>query len=544
MDITKPKKEVAVQGSSQNLLFTPPKKRKKWLKILIALVVVVAAIFFLLIRPMMGAGQQIVANLYLSSVAQMQDMTVTVDSTGTVTPIDSYTVSGMVTGDVLEAPFEDGDWVEKGDLLFRIDPGNAETALQQAQLSVRQAQLSYDQAAEGLKPKTNFSGVIQELHIKKGDIVTAGSPIATISDTSVMTLTLPFLSTDAAQITVGQPAVVTLAGTLETLSGTVESISTADQVSTNGALIRQVKIQVSNPGALTEQTQATAKVGMLACADSGTFEAYTNQTVTATGSGEVVSLAVSEGSWVEAGTVLATLGGTTANTTLENASIALEQAQLSVQNAMDALENYTITAPISGTVIEKKFKAGDTIDSNQLSAADGALAVLYDMSSMTFEMKVDEQDINKIQLGQQVTVTADAVEGKTFTGVVDKININGTTVNGQTNYPITVLMNETEGLKPGMNVSASVIVDQAGTVLCIPVDAVNRGSGKPVVTVAPAEALDENGNVADPSLLQQREVTLGRNDTDNIEIIEGIAEGEVVVWINETSNPFASMMGM
>ncbi len=544
MDITKPKKEVAVQGSSQNLLFTPPKKRKKWLKILIALVVVVAAIFFLLIRPMMGAGQQIVANLYLSSVAQMQDMTVTVDSTGTVTPIDSYTVSGMVTGDVLEAPFEEGDWVEKGDLLFRIDPGNAETALQQAQLSVRQAQLSYDQAAEGLKPKTNFSGVIQELHIKKGDMVTAGSPIATISDTSVMTLTLPFLSTDAAQITVGQPAVVTLAGTLETLSGTVESISTADQVSTNGALIRQVKIQVSNPGALTEQTQATAKVGMLACADSGTFEAYTNQTVTATGSGEVVSLAVSEGSWVEAGTVLATLGGTTANTTLENASIALEQAQLSVQNAMDALENYTITAPISGTVIEKKFKAGDTIDSNQLSAADGALAVLYDMSSMTFEMKVDEQDINKIQLGQQVTVTADAVEGKTFTGVVDKININGTTVNGQTNYPITVLMNETEGLKPGMNVSASVIVDQAGTVLCIPVDAVNRGSGKPVVTVAPAEALDENGNVADPSLLQQREVTLGRNDTDNIEIIEGIAEGEVVVWINETSNPFASMMGM
>ena len=544
MDITKPKKEVAVQGSSQNLLFTPPKKRKKWLKILIALVVVVAAIFFLLIRPMMGAGQQIVANLYLSSVAQMQDMTVTVDSTGTVTPIDSYTVSGMVTGDVLEAPFEEGDWVEKGDLLFRIDPGNAETALQQAQLSVRQAQLSYDQAAEGLKPKTNFSGVIQELHIKKGDIVTAGSPIATISDTSVMTLTLPFLSTDAAQITVGQPAVVTLAGTLETLSGTVESISTADQVSTNGALIRQVKIQVSNPGALTEQTQATAKVGMLACADSGTFEAYTNQTVTATGSGEVVSLAVSEGSWVEAGTVLATLGGTTANTTLENASIALEQAQLSVQNAMDALENYTITAPISGTVIEKKFKVGDTIDSNQLSAADGALAVLYDMSSMTFEMKVDEQDINKIQLGQQVTVTADAVEGKTFTGVVDKININGTTVNGQTNYPITVLMNETEGLKPGMNVSASVIVDQAGTVLCIPVDAVNRGSGKPVVTVAPAEALDENGNVADPSLLQQREVTLGRNDTDNIEIIEGIAEGEVVVWINETSNPFASMMGM
>lgn len=544
MDSTKPKTEVAVQESPQKALFTPPKKKRKWLKILIALVVLVAAIFFFLIRPMLGAGQQIVANLYLSSVAQMQDMTVTVDSTGTITPIDSYTVSGMVTGDVLEAPFEEGDWVEKGDLLFRIDPGNAETALQQAQLSLRQAQLSYDLTSDGLQPKANSSGVIQQLHVKKGDMVTAGSPIATISDTSVMTLTLPFLSNDAAQIFVGQSAVITLSGTLEELLGTVESVTNADQVNANGALIRQVKIRVENPGALTEKTQATAKVGTLACAESGTFEARTNQTVSATGSGEVIALPVSEGSWVESGTVLATLGGTSANASLENASIALEQAQLSVQNAMDALENYTITAPISGTVIEKKFKAGDTIDSNQLSAANGSLAVLYDMSSMTFEMKVDEQDINKIQLGQQVTVTADAVEGKTFTGVVDKININGTTVNGQTNYPITVLLSETEGLKPGMNVSANVIVDHAGTVLCVPVDAVDRGSGKPVVLVAPAEALDENGNVSDPTLLQKREVTLGRNDTDNIEIVEGIAEGEVVVWVNETSNPFASMMGM
>ena len=521
-----------------------PKKKRRWPKVVIAVLLVLAALFFFVIRPMLGAGKELLAGAYLTSTAQMQEMTVSVSSTGTIQPIDSYNVSGMVTGEVLEAPFEVGDQVEKGDVLYRIDPGSAETALQQAQLSVQQAQLNYDSIVDGLNPKASGAGVVQKLHVKKGDLVSAGSPIADISDTSTMTLTVPFQSADAQRIAVGSSAQVTLAGTLETLTGTVESVANADLVGNGGALVRQVKIRVQNPGALTTSTTATAKVGSIACAGSGTFEANLTQTVVATGSGEVVSLNVSTGSRVSAGQVLATLGGSSAQTSLENASISLQNAQLSLQNAQDALDNYTITAPISGTVIEKNFKAGDTIDNNSLTAAGGTLAVLYDMSTLTFEMKIDEKDINKVQVGQEVTITADAVEGVTFSGVVDTVNINGTTVSGQTNYPVTVVINDPQDLKPGMNVSADIILERAGTVLCVPVDAVNRGSDKPTVQVAQEGALDENGNVVDPSKLETREVTLGRNDNDNIEITSGLSEGEIVVWVNEVSNPFAAMMGM
>lgn len=521
-----------------------PKKKRRWPKVVIAVLLVLAALFFFVIRPMLGAGKELLAGAYLTSTAQMQEMTVSVSSTGTIQPIDSYNVSGMVTGEVLEAPFEVGDQVEKGDVLYRIDPGSAETAMQQAQLSVQQAQLNYDSIVDGLNPKASGAGVVQKLHVKKGDLVSAGSPIADISDTSTMTLTVPFQSADAQRIAVGSSAQVTLAGTLETLTGTVESVANADLVGNGGALVRQVKIRVQNPGALTTSTTATAKVGSIACAGSGTFEANLTQTVVATGSGEVVSLNVSAGSRVSAGQVLATLGGSSAQTSLENASISLQNAQLSLQNAQDALDNYTITAPISGTVIEKNFKAGDTIDNNSLTAAGGTLAVLYDMSTLTFEMKIDEKDINKVQVGQEVTITADAVEGVTFSGVVDTVNINGTTVSGQTNYPVTVVINDPQDLKPGMNVSADIIVERAGTVLCVPVDAVNRGSDKPTVQVAQEGALDENGNVVDPSKLETREVTLGRNDNDNIEITSGLSEEEIVVWVNEVSNPFAAMMGM
>ena len=198
-----------------------PKKKKKWVKPLVIVLVILAALFFFVVRPMMGAGKQLISGAYLSAQVQMQDMTVSVSSTGTVTPIDSYKVSSLVTGDVLEAPFEEGDWVEKGDLLYRIDPGSAESALQQAQLSLQQAQLSYDSMADGLSPKASAAGVVQKLYIKQGDLVSAGSPIADISDTSTMTLTVPFQSADAAGIAVGQSAQVTLSTSLETLPGTV-----------------------------------------------------------------------------------------------------------------------------------------------------------------------------------------------------------------------------------------------------------------------------------------------------------------------------------
>jgi len=542
-----------VQTTSQEALqtkpeeqpvFQAPKKKRKWLKRLLVLGVIVAIGGGVLFSRMMGAGKDLLSQVYMSQGAQYRDMTVSVSSTGTVTPIDSYKVAALVTGEVLEAPFEEGDYVEKGQLLYRIEAKDAQTAVAQAELAVRQAQLAYRNASDSVTPTAGGSGVVQRLYVKKGDMVSAGSPIADVGDTATMTLTATFHSADAAQLHVGQQATVTVDGTMETLVGTIESISAADQVGMGGTLLRQVKVRVQNPGALTASTSATVTVGDIACAGGGTFEANLQQTVVAMASGEVSQVHVSVGSSVYNGAPLVTLGGNAANSTLENAAIALENAQLSLQRAMDAMEHYEITAPISGTVIEKNFKAGDTIENASLTAAGGNLAVIYDMSTLTFKMQIDELDINKIQNGQAVTITSDAVEGAEFDGVVSKVSINGTTVSGRTTYPITVDILEPGLLKPGMNVSADVIIEQVGEVLTLPVEAVNRGAEKPYVLVAGAKTLDENGDVVDISDVERREVTLGRNDENYIEILEGLSEGEKVIWENEITNPFAAMMGL
>ena len=124
----------------------------------------------------------------------------------------------------------------------------------------------------------------------------------------------------------------------------------------------------------------------------------------------------------------------------------------------------------------------------------------------------------------------------------DRININGTTTSGHTSYPVTVKVEGSpEALYPGMNVSAKIIVEEVGSVLALPVEAVERGN---TVLVAKEGCLDENGVIKDLSAAEERQVTLGRNDDEYIEIVDGLEEGEVVLALSPQGSSLMSAMGM
>lgn len=187
------------------------------------------------------------------------------------------------------------------------------------------------------------------------------------------------------------------------------------------------------------------------------------------------------------------------------------------------MDDYTIRSPIAGTVIEKNCKAGDKVD----GASSGTLAVIYDLSYLKMEMNVNELDIGKVRPGQTVEITAAALPGQTFTGTVERVSVNGTTTSGFTTYPVTIVLEEYGDLKPGMNVSATILGDTAKHVLAVPVAAVNRGN---TVLVAGAGALGEDGTtVVDLSKAEERPVTLGRSDAEYIEITEGLTAGDTVL---------------
>lgn len=532
---------------SESPLFDPPKKKlPKKLKFLILFAVSALCVYAFLIQPMMNAGKEFAALGYLYERAEVRDVTVSISSTGTVKPIDSYNVTPLVTGDIVSSPFEEGDLVTAGDLLFQFDDDVGVNALKQAQLSIDRAVLTYNSALESVAPYATGAGIVQTLHVKVGDPVNTGSVIATIADNSNMTVKIPFHSTQAGLFTVGTPGTITLESTMEMLHGTIISISGVDEIGAGNVLLRQVEFRVTNPGAIADGSTATASVitslGEIFSASNGTFQANQSHTVYAGTSGEISALHVREGSSVSYGTSIATIGGSAANSLVENARIGVESARLSYESAQKTMDNYAITAPISGTVIEKNFKMGDTLDSASLASAGGNLAVIYDMTTLTFEMSVHELDINKVLVGQHVAITADAVEGASFTGVVDKININGVTMAGMTTYPITVLLNDPEGLKPGMNISAEVMVSTVESVLAVPIDAVSRGEDGPYVLVAQAGAFDTTGKLVDPTLSERVLVTLGANDERYIEITSGLTTDDIVLWENQSVNMFASMM--
>jgi HlyD family secretion protein len=321
------------------------------------------------------------------------------------------------------------------------------------------------------------------------------------------------------------------------VSGTIVSMSDSAMTSSTGYDLRTVRVKAVNPGMVTDDYTASASIAGVASYGTSQVTLSGASVVYATGSGTVSNLSLMAGDKVTKGTTICTISSEALNTQLKNAQLSMKTSQLSENTAQNNMDDYNIKAPISGTVIQKNFKTGDTVKGMD----SGTLAVVYDLSYLKLEMNVDELDISKVAVGQTVEITADALDGQKFTGTVDKVSINGTTANGVTTYPVTIVIKDFGSLLPGMNVSARIIGETVKDALCIPVDAVSRGN---TVTVPKAGAMNaDNTGVVNPALVEQKEVSLGRNDDQYIEVTDGLKEGDIVLIENQASNAMAAMMG-
>ena len=474
------------------------KKRKgKSGRIVIVLIVVLAALLggFFLYKKRSGAQKSKGDQSVSTATVKRTDITSELTASSSLSPKDTYEVTSLVEGEVIEANFEEGDVVEKGQVLYRIDASSmdsdmssAQTSLQRAKESVQTAQSGYAEETARIAGNTyrsTASGYIKTLYIKEGDKVNNGTKIADLYDDSVMKITVPFLSGEAAEINVGDEAAVILEDTGEQISGTVTVVSSMEETLSGGRLVKNVTVEVSNPGGLTTDTAASVKVDGFVCSAEGTFAAKTETTLSVEISGnkslEIENLLIHEGSYVEKNSELFQVTAKTAEEYLkefkdavESADDNLENAENKLSNTQDSVDDYTITAPISGTVITKNAKVGDKISKS--SSGTTTMAVIYDLSTMTLEMSVDELDVSSIKVGQSVEITADAVEGETFTGTVTNVSLQSSYSNGVTNYPVTVTLDDTGSLLPGMNVDAKIILDSSENALVIPASALMRGN--------------------------------------------------------------------
>lgn len=231
----------------------------------------------------------------------------------------------------------------------------------------------------------------------------------------------------------------------------------------------------------------------------------------------------------------AELGRTSAELSLEDARDRVANARASLTKARDDLSKTTLYAPIAGRVVELNAEEGEVVVSGMMNNPATKIATVADLSELLAELDVDENEIVDVALGQEVEVTVDALPDRIYRGQVVEVGSSGSTRAGQgdvTFFEVDVLLeNADDRLRPGMSVRADIQTATGEAALVVPVQAVverERGDEEEGETSSDAETVQvvyvvENGKAV------ERRVETGLSTVTDVEILEGLGEGEEVV---------------
>ena len=157
-----------------------------------------------------------------------------------------------------------------------------------------------------------------------------------------------------------------------------------------------------------------------------------------------------------------------------NSRANLVKARTNHELAVLQLEDVLITAPMSGTIIQKNVEEGMVIQSASGNVSGGTtLFLMANLGEMQVRTLVDETDMGQLEPGMVANVTVEAFPDRTFRGEVQKIEPQATVEQNVTMFAVIVSIdNSGRLLKPGMNAEVEVMVDEAVNVLVVPNNAI------------------------------------------------------------------------
>jgi len=157
-----------------------------------------------------------------------------------------------------------------------------------------------------------------------------------------------------------------------------------------------------------------------------------------------------------------------------NAQSAIVRARASLDLAQQRLDDARVTAPVTGTIIEKPVALGQVIQSGTSAVGGGTTIVkMADLTRVRARALVNETDIGSVRAGLEATVIVDAFPDRPFRGVVEKIEPQAIVQQNVTMFPVLVTLNNEEGLlMPGMNGEVSIVSERREEVIAVSNDAV------------------------------------------------------------------------
>jgi len=227
---------------------------------------------------------------------------------------------------------------------------------------------------------------------------------------------------------------------------------------------------------------------------------------------------------------------TTAEVANDNAYDALlaARAQLvATQVAYQATRNATVTAPVSGLISNLSVANGSSVSVNSPLAPTSPVLMIDGLGATEAMISVGESDINKIEVGQEVTIEADAIDDKAYKGMVTRVDKIGTITQSVVSFNVYMkIVDSDDKIKSNMTIDVDIITNELEGVLSVPNTAV-----KPYQKGRAVRRVGSNGEI------EFIPVKIGVKGKEFTQITEGLEERqEIIVSLTnvkvERTSPF------
>ncbi|WP_238900437.1 efflux RND transporter periplasmic adaptor subunit [Clostridium sp. YIM B02500] len=201
-----------------------------------------------------------------------------------------------------------------------------------------------------------------------------------------------------------------------------------------------------------------------------------------------------------------------AKASIESSKASLEAQKVNLQKAQNDLANTVIKAPISGVISDKTLNVG------QMASQGAALAKVNDISSVYATIQVPQEKITGVKIGQVATITVDGND-KTYDGTIEAMDSAADATTRVFNCKVKI-DNGDKSLLPGIFGKVQLISEEKAQVITVPISALAGNEGDYSVF------LNDNGTA------KKQKITIGETNENNVEITDGIKEGDQVICTN------------
>jgi HlyD family secretion protein len=506
-------------------------KRKKAIIIIAAIVIVCGSGAYYAYDKLWSKKQTAGPAKEVSFTVKKGNLRTTISGTAQLEPQELQMIVPPKEGMIKTINMSRNMQVKKGDLLLELSDSAMEEKLDQSTLDLDQMQSDLQELqkeAASLQTIIPVTGkLVLSTNISEGTNVSKTTKLATIADTSKLSVILPFLQEETINVKVGDTVKLVVDGFMLSKAAAVESVSASPKADSKGNRQSDIKVRVENDGTLDAGLMAkgTLIIGnqQVESKASAALQYYSNTTILAGVSGTISRMEIKSDQMVTKGQLLSVIESDSLQRDITQKKSQIEKQLKSIADLQTQLSKLKVYAPFDGVFStdfadQKKnvlnaYPVGTTVKS---SDQFGAVASL---DTLQLPIRVDELDLPRIKTGMKAEVKVDAIPGKLFPGEVAQVSTVGTTTNGVTFYSVVLTLKNAAELKYAMTATADILIEDKRNVLLLPVEALQSRQGKRYVSLK-----KEDGTVE-----ADHEVKVGVNNSTMVEITDGLKEGDQIV---------------